>query len=317
MTIDVNIRPVKRQATIAADVKFSGVALHGGMEVQVTLKPAPIGSGIVFVRTDLDDDNTIIVSPDTVTNVRQCTTVCNKSGVSVATIEHLMAALSASGIDNLIVDIDGPEVPALDGSSEPFLKMVEQAKIRSQSAPRSYIKVLRSIEVIAGEAYARIDPAPCLQLDVTIDFQEKIIGRQRIEIEPDVKDFRERLASARTFARAHEVAALREAGLSLGGSYDNAVVVDGDKVLNPNGLRYSDEFVRHKALDLLGDLYVAGPILGHVIAVRAGHALNHKLLCALFADKTAWEYTQVNSLDVTALDAFDPVSTLEEIASAL
>lgn len=288
---------IQQQATMKAAAMTSGIELHGGNQVRLVMKPAPVGTGIVFIRTDITDrDNRIEVRPDTVTKVRQCTTIGNAAGVQVATIEHLMAALSAVGVDNLYVEIDGNEVPALDGSSEPFLKLIEQVGVLSQPAPRRYIKVLKSVEVTLGEAYARIDPAPRLELDVTIDFAEQIIGRQRIEIVPDVASFRERLASARTFARAHEVVALQEAGFSKGGSYDNAIVVDGDKVLNPGGLRYSDEFVRHKALDLLGDMYVAGPILGRVTSVRAGHALNHQLLLALFADKDAWRFANMTAV---------------------
>lgn len=317
MTIDVSIIPVQRQATLRAPAQCAGVALHSGAHVNLALKPAPIGTGIVFVRTDITDrENDIAVRADAVTDVKRCTTISNHAGIGVSTIEHLMAALSASGVDNLYIEIDGPEVPALDGSSEQFLQMIEDAGVMSQQAPRRYIKVLKSVEVQVGAAYARIDPHHCLHLDVTIDFAEAAIGRQRLEIEPDVKDFRERLASARTFARAHEVVALREAGLSLGGSYDNAVVVDGDKVLNPGGLRYSDEFVRHKALDLLGDMYVGGPLLGRVTTVRAGHALNHQLLLALFADPKAWKFAHLATAKSLSETLPDGVSALEETVPA-
>lgn len=309
---------IQQQATMKAPAMTSGVELHGGNQVRLVMKPAPVGTGIVFIRTDITDrDNRIDVRPDTVTKVRQCTTIGNAAGVQVATIEHLMAALCAAGVDNLYIEIDGNEVPALDGSSEPFLKLIEQVGILSQHAPRRYIKVLKPVEVTLGEAYARIDPAERLHLDVTIDFQEQAIGRQRIEIEPDVVSFRERLASARTFARAHEVVALKEAGFSLGGSYDNAIVVDGDKVLNPGGLRYTDEFVRHKALDLLGDMYVAGPVLGRVTSVRAGHALNHQLLLALFADKDAWRFAHMSTAAPLSASVSASVSALEEAALAL
>jgi UDP-3-O-[3-hydroxymyristoyl] N-acetylglucosamine deacetylase len=314
MTIDVSLNPVKRQATIAAPAMCSGVELHGGNHVRIVLKPAPVGTGVVFIRTDITDrDNRIEVRPDNVTKVRNCTTLGNAANVQVATVEHLMAALAASGVDNLFIEIDGGEVPALDGSSEPFLKLIEQVGILSQPAPRRYIKVLKSVSVSDGDASASIDPSETLQLDVSIDFDEEAIGRQRIQIEPDVKSFRERIASARTFARAHEVVALREAGLSLGGSYDNAIVVDGDKVLNPGGLRYGDEFVRHKALDLLGDMYVAGPVLGRVKTVKAGHAINHKLLLALFADPDAWKFAHL----ATAQELPAPVSVLDEVMTAL
>lgn len=314
MQIDTLLNPVQHQATLRSPAMTAGVELHGGKHVRLVMKPAPVGTGIVFIRTDITDrDNCIAARPDTVAKVRQCTTIGNAAGVQVSTIEHLMAALAATGIDNLFVELDGGEVPALDGSAEPFLQLIEQVGVLSQSAPRRYIKVLKPVEVNMGNAYARIDPASVLHLDVTIDFDEKIIGRQRIEIQPDVRSFRERLASARTFARAHEVAALQEAGLSLGGSYDNAIVVDGDKVLNPGGLRFSDEFVRHKALDLLGDMYVAGPILGRVTSVCAGHALNHQLLLALFADKDAWRFAHLTTPRVEN----SIVSVLDESVAAL
>jgi len=318
MTIDVSIIPVQRQATLHCSAQCEGVALHGGQNVRIVLKPAPINTGVIFIRTDVAGiENHISVRADAVTDVKRCTTISNVAGVQVSTIEHLMAALAASGVDNLIIEIDGPELPALDRSSEPFLKLIEKAGILSQPAPRRYIKVLKSVEVQKGNAYARIDPSPRLYLDVTIDFADAAIGRQRIEIEPDVKAFRERMASARTFARAHEVVALREAGLSLGGSYDNAIVVDGDKVLNPEGLRFADEFVRHKALDLLGDMYVGGPLLGKVTTVRAGHALNHQLLLALFANPDAWKFAHLATSQIRPDNMPEGVSRLEEAISAL
>ena len=293
------MNPVRRQSTITSPAVCAGIELHGGQHTRLVLKPAPVGTGIVFVRTDITDrDNHIIAGPEAVANVHNCTTLENAAGVGVSTIEHLMAALASVGVDNLIVDIDGQELPALDGSSEPFLKLIEQVGITKQPAPRRYVKVLKKVEVSRGDSYGCIEPFDRLYLDVTIDFEDGAIGRQRMEIEPDTRSFRNRLASARTFARAHEVAALREAGLSKGGSYDNAVVVDGDKVLNPGGLRYNDEFVRHKALDLMGDIYLSGPILGKITTIRGGHGLNHKLLLALFADPKAWKFVSMPSENV-------------------
>ncbi len=290
------------------------VALHSGVQVRMRLLPAGPGNGVRFIRSDVTDrDNVIQVRADSVTDVRRCTTISNPADVQVSTIEHLMGALSACGIDNLDIELDGPEVPAMDGSAEDFLKMIERAGIKRQSAARRYVRVLKTVEVRDGAALARIEPFPTLHLDVSIDFEDGAIGQQRIEIEPDVRAFRERLASARTFARAHEVVALQAAGLSLGGSYENAIVVDGDKVLNPGGLRHPDEFVRHKALDLLGDMYVGGPLLGRVTSVRAGHALNHKLLIALFADSHAWKFTH-QLADIPDLRS---VSPLEQTARAL
>ena len=285
---------VRRQSTLRGPAVTAGIELHGGQHTRLVMRPAPVGTGLVFVRTDITDrDNAIIVSPEAVTSVKNCTTLSNAAGVKVATIEHLLAALAASGIDNLYIDLDGEELPALDGSSEPFLKLIEQVGIVRQAAPRRYVRVLKAVEVRNGESFARIEPCDRLELDVTIDFEDEAIGRQRVEIVPNVRAFRERLASARTFARMHEVAALQAAGLSKGGSLDNAVIVDGDKVLNPEGLRFADEFVRHKALDLLGDLYLGGPILGRVTTLKGGHGLNHDLLMALYGNTDTWEFTSV------------------------
>ena len=287
---------IRRQSTLSGPAVTAGIELHGGEHTRLVLLPAPMGTGLVFVRTDVTDrDNRIEVRPDAVTGVKNCTTLSNAAGVKVATIEHLLAALAASGIDNLYIDLDGEELPALDGSSEPFLKLIEQVGIVRQAAPRRYVKVLKPIEVRNGDSYARIEPCERLVLDVTIDFEDEAIGKQRVEIIPNVRAFRDRLASARTFARMHEVAALQAAGLSKGGSLDNAVIVDGDKVLNPEGLRFADEFVRHKALDLLGDLYLGGPILGRVTTVKGGHSLNHNLLMALYGNADAWEFTSIAS----------------------
>ena len=269
----------------------------------MVMRPAPIGAGIVFIRTDITDrDNRVAAKVQNVADIRQCTTLGNAAHVTVATTEHLMAALAAVGIDNLYIDIDGPEVPALDGSSEPFLKLIEQVGITRQEAARRYVKILKRIEVKLGAAVAVAEPHPTLCLDVSIDFPDAAIGRQSMVIEPSVRAFRNRLASARTFARLHEVAALQDAGLSQGGSYDNAVVVDGDKVLNPGGLRFADEFVRHKALDLLGDLYVAGPVLGKVTTQKAGHAINHALLTAIFSDPEAWRFAVLSDENVADND---------------
>lgn len=285
---------IRRQSTLHAPAQCSGITLHDGGVSQLTLLPAPIDTGLVFRRTDITDrDNIIPIRPESVTGVRNCTTVSNAAGVSVSTIEHLLAALSAAGVDNLVLELNGPELPALDGSSEPFLKLIEKVGIRRQAAARRYVRVLKTVEVRTGDAIARIEPADRLELDVTIDFADEAIGRQRLQIAPNVRAFRDRLASARTFARMHEVAALQEAGLSMGGSFDNAVVVDGADVLNPGGLRFEDEFVRHKALDLVGDMYLGGPILGRVTTLKSGHGLNHDLLTALFADAAAWRYDRL------------------------
>lgn len=294
---------IRRQSTLHSPAVTASVALHNGQHTRLAMRPAPIGSGLRFIRTDVKDrDNIIPVRPDLVTGVRNCTTLSNTAGVGVATIEHLLAALSAAGIDNLDIELDGAELPALDGSSEPFLQLIEQVGVHRQPAPRRYVKILETVEVRQGDMFARIDPCERLELDVTIDFTDEAIGHQRLEIVPDVRSFRERMASARTFARLHEVAALQAAGLSKGGSYENAIVVDDDKVLNPKGLRFEDEFVRHKALDLLGDLYLGGPILGRVTTFKSGHGLNHDLLMKLYGTPTAWTFTTMPMSNVESND---------------
>lgn len=289
---------VRRQSTLNAVAVFAGVELHGGNHTRIALRPAPVGTGLCFVRTDVKDrDNHIYVRPDAVSDVKNCSTISNQAYVSVSTIEHLLAALAAVGIDNLYIDVDGQELPALDGSSEPFLKLIEKVGIKKQTAPRRYIEILKTVSVTRGDSWGRVDPSDRLVLDVTIDFDDHAIGRQSVVIEPDVRAFREDLASARTFARTHEIAALQAAGLSKGGSLKNAVVVDGDRILNPEGLRFADEFVRHKALDLMGDLYMAGPILGRVTTHKGGHGLNHDLIIALMSDPHAWRFTNVAVAD--------------------
>lgn len=283
---------VRRQSTLRASAVCAGISLHGGRQTRLVMNPAPPETGLIFRRSDVTDRHNLIhVTPESVTGVRNCTTISNAGGVDVSTIEHLLAALCAAGVDNLVVDLDGPELPALDGSAEPFLKLIEQVGLKRQAAARRYVRVLKPVEVSSGDAWARIEPSESFELDVTIDFDDSAIGYQRLKMAPNVQAFRDRLASARTFARMHEVAALQEAGLSKGGSLENAVVVDGDEVLNPDGLRFDDEFVRHKALDLMGDMYLGGPVLGRVTTVKSGHGLNHDLLAKLFATADAWDYT--------------------------
>jgi UDP-3-O-[3-hydroxymyristoyl] N-acetylglucosamine deacetylase len=285
------MNPVKRQSTIVSPAVCAGIELHAGGHTRVALRPAPIGTGLVFIRTDITDrDNQIQVRPDAVVGVQNCTTLANAAGVKIATVEHLLAALAAAGIDNLYIDVDGQEIPALDGSSEPFLQLIDQVGVETQSAPRRYVKVLKPVTIEKNACLARIEPAKQLEIDVTIDFDDEAIGLQRLEFLPNVRSFRESLAGARTFARKHEIETLKAAGLTRGGSLENAIVVDGANILNPEGLRFEDEFVRHKALDLLGDLYLGGPILGRVTTVKGGHAINHELLVALYADPEAWKF---------------------------
>ncbi len=274
------------QTTLARSTRCTGVGLHSGEKTRLILRPASAGTGIVVRRTDIAGPKGLIaVSADAVTDTRLCTRISNAHGASVGTVEHVFAALSALGVDNVRLDIDGPEIPALDGSAAPFMALIRRAGLRALPARRRVLKVVRPVEVRLGESWARFEPADRLELDVTIDFDRGGIGRQRVVAAVEPAAFAEDIAAARTFAFAEEVDALRAAGLALGGSFDNCVVLDGDAVTNPGGLRFADEFVRHKALDAVGDLYVAGlPIEGRFIAERPGHTINNALLRKLMAD---------------------------------
>ena len=282
------------QRTLKAPISCVGVGVHSGRKASLSLHPAPVGHGIVFRRTDLGID--IPARFDNVCDTRLCT-VIGSGTARVGTVEHLMAALSGTGIDNVLVEIDGPEVPILDGSSAPFLFLLDCAGIVDQFMPRAMIEILRPVRVTDGEAFAELRPyprtsdvaPPVLDMELTIDFAAAAIGKQGCSLRLTPNSFRAELSAARTFALAAEVAQLQTAGLALGGSLDNAIVVDDDKVLNPSGLRMPREFARHKMLDAVGDLALAGSALhGRFIAHRTGHALNNKLLRALFADAAAW-----------------------------
>lgn len=278
------------QNTLIRSVTFTGVGLHSGAPVTMTVHPAAEDHGICFRRTDVvTGDAQVPAQWDAVVPSRLCTLVANAAGVSVSTIEHIMAALAGSAIHNALIDIDGPEVPILDGSAAPFVSGFLDAGIVAQGAPVRAIRVLKAIEVREGEAVARLEPSEMLEIAFQIDFAEAAIGRQDKVLNMANGAFVRELSDSRTFCRSAEVVAMRERGLALGGTLDNAVVFEGDKVLSPGGLRYADEPVRHKMLDALGDLALAGgPILGRYTGIRAGHALTNRLLRALFADPTAW-----------------------------
>lgn len=283
---------LEAQKTVAARVSLDGVGLHTGAPVRVTLVPAPSDHGIFFRRTDVSDrDNMIPALYDHVRDTTLCTVLVNGAGVSVRTVEHLMAALSGLHIDNVVIEIDGPELPILDGSAKPFVEMIERVGTRNQRPPRRAIKILKRVEVVVDGKIAALVPGEGFGIDFEIDFPSKAIDQRSGSYDLGNGGFAELLSGARTFGFRAEVEYLRSKGLALGGSLDNAVVVDGDAIMNPEGLRFDDEFVRHKALDALGDLYLAGaPIIGRFEGYKSGHMLNNKLLFALFADRTAWTY---------------------------
>jgi len=278
------------QHTVKAPAPFAGVGVHTGAFTQVTVRPAAIDAGVVFVRTDVTDrDNRVAATPTSVCKTQLGTVIGNAAGVTVATIEHLMAALVMSGVDNAVVELDGPEMPIMDGSSWPFLKILDRVGRRPQAAARRFIEILDSVEVVEGDKRAALKPAMSFEVAFAIEFPTAVIGRQAIDLAMDEAAFRRELADCRTFGFLHEVEALRAMGLARGGAMDNCVVIEGDRVLNPEGLRRPDEFVRHKALDAIGDLYVLGaPIIGRFEGELAGHGINNQLVRALAARPDAW-----------------------------
>lgn len=292
----VSSAPFKQQ-TIRTAICCTGVGLHTGRRVNVGLHPAPADSGILFRRTDLGAD--IPARFDLVCDTRLCTVLGlpDRPEATIGTVEHLMAALAASGIGNIVVEVDGPELPVLDGSAEPWLFLLECAGLTTFEASAVEIEVLRPVRVEEGAAFAELRPgvAGCLELSIAIDFAAPAIGRQSLTLALRGDAFRE-VARARTFVQAQEIEALRAAGLAKGGTLDNAVVVDGASVLNPSGLRMRDEFVRHKLLDAVGDLALAGVLRGRFIGHRSGHALNNRVLQALFAEAANWRLVRAEGL---------------------
>ncbi len=286
--------PIVRQKTLKAAIGCAGVGLHSGRKVRLTLAPAEVGTGIVFRRKDLPGQGSIPALWSNIVDTRLCSRLGNDADVSVATVEHLMAALAGAEIDNCVVEIDGPEVPAMDGSAAPFLFLIDCAGIMEQAAPRRAIQILRRVRVGDGEKSVTLEPSTGFNVMFTIDFESAAIARQSISFSLDPSSFRDEIARARTFGFADEVAQLRAAGLARGGSLENAVVIQGDRVLNEEGVRFRDEFVRHKVLDCIGDLYLAGgPLLGRVRAERSGHELNNAALRELFSRTDAWRHVDV------------------------
>ncbi|HQT53836.1 MAG: UDP-3-O-acyl-N-acetylglucosamine deacetylase [Phenylobacterium sp.] len=280
------------QHTLQGPAIFAGVGVHTGAHTRVSVRPAPANTGIVFVRTDVTDrDNRVPVSAEAVCKTQLGTVITNAADVTVATIEHLMAALVMLNIDNAVVELDGPEMPIMDGSSLPFVEILDRAGRRGQDAPRRYIEILDTVEVVDGDKRATLSPADEFEVAFEIAFDSKAIGRQRVDLPMNERAFRSELANCRTFGFLHEVEALRAMGLARGGSMENVVVIEGDRILNPEGLRRPDEFVRHKALDAIGDLFVLGaPILGRFEGVLAGHGINNAVVRALVAQPQAWRY---------------------------
>ncbi|MCX8509056.1 MAG: UDP-3-O-acyl-N-acetylglucosamine deacetylase [Rhodobacteraceae bacterium] len=273
------------QTTIRSAATFQGVGLHTGAPVRMVVRQASAHHGIWFRRTDVIGRDAMIPAIwDAVTPSRLCTVIENSSGVSVSTIEHIMAALAGCGVHNALIEINGPEVPILDGSSQPFVAAILGRGLQELNAPVVALEILAPVEVREGEAFARLEPAAALEIDFSIDFTDPAIGQQHKRLSMANGSFVRELSDCRTFCRQADVDMMRANGLALGGTYENAVVVEGERILSPGGFRPKDEAVRHKMLDALGDLALAGaPILGRYTGNRAGHAMTNKLLRALFA----------------------------------
>jgi UDP-3-O-[3-hydroxymyristoyl] N-acetylglucosamine deacetylase len=280
-----------KQRTLKNPIRATGVGLHSGVKVEMHLRPAPVDSGIVFRRMDLEHAPDLKADPYLVTDTRLCSML--ESGVTkVSTVEHLMSALAGLGIDNVLVDLTGPEVPIMDGSSAPFVFLLQSAGIEEQDAPKRYVRIKQSIEVRDGDKWARFTPHNGFRIEFTIDFDHPVFDKSGNTVVVDFADtaYTKEVARARTFGFMHEVEALRNNGLALGGSLDNAIVMDEYRVLNNDGLRYDDEFVKHKVLDAIGDLYLLGhPIIGSFEAYKSGHALNNALLRELLEHQASWE----------------------------
>lgn len=286
---------MRRQQTIAGPAVCAGVGVHSGAHVRLVLSPMPADTGILFVRTDVRGvDNVIRAHASSVSDTRNCTTLRNAAGVEIATIEHLMSACAGLGIDNLLVEVDGPELPILDGSSAQFVQVLTNAGTAQAPAKQRRIRIVEPIEVRMGAKSAALLPAvdfDGLDLDVTIRFADPAIGVQRQRVKLTPKSFLTEIADARTFGFLSDVDAMRQAGLGRGASMENTLVVDSGRVINPDGLRFEDEFVRHKLLDAVGDLALAGaPICGRFVADQPGHALNALLVRALLDTPEAWRW---------------------------
>jgi UDP-3-O-[3-hydroxymyristoyl] N-acetylglucosamine deacetylase len=288
-----------RQTTLRAQATVTGVGVHSGLPVSLTIGPASIDAGFIFVRTGLDgSDREVRAIAESVIATEFATVLGDRTGPLVSTAEHVLAALRGMGVDNATIEVDGPEVPIMDGSSAAFVAAIDQAGIITQSAPRRFIQVLKPVQVSMGESFGELRPhAGGFRAEVEIDFANPVIGRQSYVLDLSPERFRREVSRARTFGCMNDVARLWSAGFALGASFENSVVFDEERLLNAEGLRYSDECARHKVLDVVGDLALAGlPLLGAYRSVRGGHKLNHAVLSALLADRSAWRVLESDAV---------------------
>jgi len=287
-----------RQTTLRSQATVTGVGVHSGLPVNLTIGPASVDAGFVFVRTGLDgSDREVRAIAESVIATEFATVLGDREGPLVSTAEHVLAALRGMGVDNATIEVDGPEVPIMDGSSAAFVAAIEQAGIVSQSAARRFIQVTKPVQVVIGDSFGELRPNTSgFRAEVEIDFANPVIGRQSYVLDLSAERFRREISRARTFGCVNDVARLWSAGFALGASFENSVVFDEIRLLNTEGLRYSDECVRHKVLDVIGDLALAGlPLLGTFRSVRGGHKLNHAVLTALLADRSAWRVVEAET----------------------
>ncbi len=282
-----------QQRTLAQTISATGVGLHSGERVKLVLKPAPTDYGIEFCRTDLANPCHVKIHPDLINDTRLSSTIVTKEGVRIGTIEHLMSAFAGLGIDNVVVELNAPEIPIMDGSSLPFIYLLENAGTISQNKPKQFIRILKEVEIVDKEKKVRLSPYDGFKVTLNIDFDHPVINRggKMFTIDFANASYLDEIARARTFGFMQEIEFMRSHNLGLGGNLNNAIVIDEGDVLNPDGLRFEDEFVRHKILDAIGDLYVIGhPIVGYFEGVRSGHAINNALLRKLLAEPESFEY---------------------------
>jgi len=300
-----------KQRTLKNVIRATGVGLHTGKKVYLTLRPAAADSGIIFRRVDLEIPVEIKASPENVGDTRLSTSLA-KGDVRISTVEHLLSAMAGLGIDNAYVDVSAPEVPIMDGSAGPFVFLIQSAGIVEQNAPKRFIRIKRTIKVQEDDKWAQFDPFEGFKVGFSIDFDHPVFKsrQQTAEVDFSTTSFVKEVSRARTFGFMRDIEALRERELALGGSLDNAVVVDDYRVLNEDGLRYEDEFVKHKILDAIGDLYLLGhSLIGAFKGYKSGHALNNRLLCALVADKTAWEEVTFEDVESAPILYMQPIQT--------
>lgn len=292
------------QRTLKNTIRCTGIGLHGGEKTYLSLRPAPEGTGIVFHRTDMGGA-LIPAKVENVVDTRLCTTLANEDGVRVSTVEHLLAAFAGLGVDNAYVDLDGPEVPIMDGSAAPFVFLIQCAGLTEQNRPKRHIRIKKSVS-IKDDGGKKVTFKPCdhFRISFLIDFDHPILSDQGAELEVTETSFIKEVSRARTFGFLKEVETLQSNGLARGGSLDNAIVIGDFRILNEGGLRYENEFVRHKIIDAIGDLSLLGhPILGHFKGVRSGHALNNQLLRKLLSKADAWEFVEMGSTAENAAGA--------------